>query len=280
LPDFIVIGAMKCGTSSLHDQLAAQPQLFMSTPKEPNFFSDDETYARGMPWYRSLFREATDAQLCGESSTHYTKLPDRPHTVERLRAACPRVKLVYVIRNPIDRLISHFIHGWTEREIAGPLATALERHPELIAYGEYGRQLAPYRAAFGDDSILLLTFERLVREPERELDRLGRFLAVDPPLRWNHEMAASNVSAERLRQSPLRDAILEFPPLRTLRRRLVPPAWRARVKALWQMRRRPELAPDQRARLEAHFDADLASLQELAGEALSCARLRELRQAS
>ena len=55
LPDFIVMGAMKCATSTLHEQLAAQPGFFMSKPKEPNFFSDDEIYARGLDWYRSLF---------------------------------------------------------------------------------------------------------------------------------------------------------------------------------------------------------------------------------
>ena len=83
-PDFIIIGAMKCATSTLHEQLALQPGFFMSTPKEPNFFSDDDCFARGLDWYRGLFAEAPEGSIRGESSTHYTKLPTHPRTVERL----------------------------------------------------------------------------------------------------------------------------------------------------------------------------------------------------
>ena len=80
MPDFLIIGAMKCATTSLHDQLAAQPGLFMSEPKEPFFFSNDEVYARGIDWYAGLFAGAAAGDLCGESSTHYTKLPSYPRT--------------------------------------------------------------------------------------------------------------------------------------------------------------------------------------------------------
>ncbi len=62
LPDFLIVGAMKCGTSTLAAQLGAQPGLFMTTPKEPNFFSDDDVYARGMAWYRALFDAAPRAR--------------------------------------------------------------------------------------------------------------------------------------------------------------------------------------------------------------------------
>ena len=83
-PDFMIIGAMKCATSSLHDQLAAQPGMVMSMPKEPNFFSDEENWGRGLGSYWSLFARTQDGELCGESSTHYTKLPRHPKVVERV----------------------------------------------------------------------------------------------------------------------------------------------------------------------------------------------------
>ena len=88
-PDLIIIGAMKCATSTLHDQLARQPGLFMSVPKEPNFFSDDAQYARGFAWYTSLFADARPGTIRGESSTHYTKLPTLPNTVGVCAARCP-----------------------------------------------------------------------------------------------------------------------------------------------------------------------------------------------
>src|SRR3954469_22213852 len=101
LPDFIVIGAMKCATTTLHEQLARQPGVFMSRPKELNFFSDDETYGLGLGWYASVFGRAAPGDLCGESSTHYTKLPVYPRAVERMSRALPGVKLIYVMRDPV-----------------------------------------------------------------------------------------------------------------------------------------------------------------------------------
>ena len=87
LPDFVIIGAMKCATSTLHEQLARQPAIFMTTPKEPNFFSDPDIWAKGMDWYRALFTGAGPHDLKGESSTHYTMLPTYPEAVPRIKAA-------------------------------------------------------------------------------------------------------------------------------------------------------------------------------------------------
>ncbi|MDO5706469.1 MAG: sulfotransferase domain-containing protein, partial [Paracoccus sp. (in: a-proteobacteria)] len=113
MPDFLIIGAMKCGTSTLAAQLGAQTGIFVTTPKEPNFFSDDAEWARGIDWYRALFDGAAPGDLKGEASTHYTKLPNHPHTLERLRPHVPAPRLIYLIRNPLDRLVSHYIHEWT-----------------------------------------------------------------------------------------------------------------------------------------------------------------------
>src|SRR5512142_3502978 len=142
-PDFIIIGAMKCATSTLHEQLAIQPGLFMSRPKEPNFFSDDDIYAKGWDWYRGLFEGADERALCGESSTHYTKLPTYPHTVARIRRHLPRVKLIYIMRDPIERLISHYLHESIRGQINVSVDQAIEQHPELTAFGLYSRQLEP-----------------------------------------------------------------------------------------------------------------------------------------
>ena len=88
--------------------LARQPGIFMTTPKEPCFFSDDDVYARGLDWYRGLFAAAPTDAVCGESSTHYTKRPTHPHSAERIaRDLGPDVRFVYLMRHPIDRLVSH-----------------------------------------------------------------------------------------------------------------------------------------------------------------------------
>ena len=85
----------------------------MTTPKEPNFFSDDEIFARGLPWYENLFDAAASDDLKGEASTHYTKLPTYPNAAARLHAAHPDAKLIYLTRDPVERLVSHHIHEWT-----------------------------------------------------------------------------------------------------------------------------------------------------------------------
>ena len=88
-PQFIIIGAAKSGTTTLYQYLCRHPQIFMSTPKEPDFFSVDSHFARGMDWYESLFQDAKLDQICGEASTTYSRLQQYPHTVERLVKALP-----------------------------------------------------------------------------------------------------------------------------------------------------------------------------------------------
>jgi hypothetical protein len=260
LPDFILIGAMKCGTSTLHEQLGFRDGLYMSDPKEPNFFSDDVEYDRGIETYARLFSGARAAQLCGESSTHYTKLPTYPRTVERMRSSLARVKLVYVMRDPLERMVSQYIHEWSERTVRGSIERAVREHDRLIAYSEYARQLRPYLDCYGAESILPVFFERMLADPDRELERVCRFIGDPTPekVTWR-SIPARNVSSERLRRSPLRDALLGLTPVRRVRSAL-PRSLRDRIKRYWQMQARPELSEKLRSELETRLDADLAQL--------------------
>jgi len=259
-PDFVIIGAMKCATSTLHEQLAEQPGFFMSRPKEPNFFSDDDVFARGMDWYQGLFAEAPPGTLRGESSTHYTKLPRHPDALPRLAEALGPRRFVYVMRHPIDRLVSHYIHEWTQRVMEGPIDEAVERHPELVDYGCYAMQLRPWLERFGREAVLPVFFERLAEAPEAELRRVARFVGSAEEVHFRDGLGAQNVSRDRLRRSPLREALMQLPGATSLRRALVPRRVRDRIKARWQMRERPELSPETRAALEGRFDEDLAEL--------------------
>lgn len=271
LPDFIIIGAMKCATSTLHEQLAQQPGIVMSTPKEPYFFSNDEVWQRGMAWYASLFEHASEDALCGESSTHYTKLPTYPHTVARMREHLPPdVKFIYIMRHPIDRLVSQYIHEWTERVVSTPIDEAIDLHPELIEYSRYAMQLEPYLEAFGRERVLPVFFDRLASHPQDELERVCRFIGYRGLPRWDETLSEQNVSSQRLRKSAWRDFFVDLPGLRAVRRTLVPQAVRDRVKQFWSMKERPQLSPENRRRLEATFDADLARLGRWFGLELRC----------
>jgi len=270
-PDFIIIGAMKCATSSLHAQLAAQEGIFGSDPKEPNFFSDDSQYQRGPEWYFDLFADASSADLAGESSTHYTKLPDYPHTVERMKALLPTVRLVYVMRNPIDRLVSHYIHRWTEKVVDCDINQAVDRFPELVSYSRYSYQLKPYVEAYGRASILPVFLPALRRHPQEQLARVARHIGYRGQARWDEALAAQNQSSGRMRQFRGYELLINSPPMVALRRAAVPRSLRAFVRSKLTMKERPVLHPAVRKRLEHTFDEDLEVLSSWLGAEITCA---------
>jgi hypothetical protein len=276
LPDFIIIGAMKSATSTLHEQLAAQPGIFMSSLKEPNFFSDEPEYAKGMSWYASLFQDANLEDLCGESSTHYTKLPTYPETIARIKDCLPDVKMIYVMRHPIDRLVSQYIHQWTEREISIDINQAIARHPELIAYSQYTRQLEPFFATFGREKVLPVFFERLLQESPAELTRVCQFLEYGGNPVWNAELEAQNVSSQRMQKNLGRDFLVELPVLSSIRKNLIPQAWRDKAKTLWMMKQKPQIDAEQMAHLKSVFDRDLAVLGSWLGAELDCERYKNV----
>jgi hypothetical protein len=170
-------------------------------------------------------------------------------------------------------LVSHFVHGWTERTIDGTIDEAARRYPALVDYGRYAMQVAPYLERFGRDRVLPVFFDRLLCEPQAELERICRFLDYPGTPQWQDDVR-DNESARRMRVSPLRDAIVNQPLLAWARRNFVPQAWRNRVKAQWQMRERPVLGAAERERLEAVFDEDLGVLGGMLGTTLTCANFK------
>ena len=276
LPNFVIIGAMKSATSSLYQQLIQQPGIFMCTPKEPNFFSDEDEYAKGMDWYTGLFANAQEGSLLGEASTHYTKLPTHPKTVERLKKYLPNARLVYVMRHPVDRLISHYMHEWSTGVYRCSIGQAINKYPELIAYGSYAMQLKPYFEAFGRDAILPVFFDHFIRAPQAELERVCRFIGYRSQPVWAEEIKPDNVSSERIRRFPGYQMLVESAPATWLRRHFIPQGLRDAVKVKLRMQKRPELSAADRTRLETEFDHDLAQLGAWLGTTLDCKNFKQV----
>lgn len=260
LPDFLIVGAMKCGTTTLQAQLAAQPGVFMTTPKEPNFFSDDAVFARGLDWYRGLFADAAPGDLKGEASTHYTKLPTHPRTLERLRPHLPAARIVYMIRNPLQRAVSHYIHEWSEGRMGADPVAEFARHSEMVDYGRYGWQIAPWIEAYGPEAVLLSSLEQLTAAPGDELSRIARHIGLAGGAVWRDELGAQNVSAERVRRLPFESLLVHNPVATTLRRALVPKRLRRAIRDARRIKARPELPASLRADLQARFLGDRALL--------------------
>ena len=279
LPDFAIIGAMKSATSSLQEQLARQPGIFMCTPKEPNFFSDAGQYAKGMSWYSGLFAEAPEGSLLGEASTHYTKLPTYPEVVQRLKEHLPNARFVYVMRHPVDRLVSHYIHEWSTGAYHCDIEEAIDKYPELVAYGRYAMQLEPYFDAFGRDAVLPVFFDRLLKEPQAELECICRFIGYQGQPVWVHDLKPDNVSSERIRRFPGYSLLVESGPAVWLRRNLIPQSLRDAVKAKLRMKNRPTLGEDARTRLESEFDRDLSKLGKWLGTNIDCKNFKTITSA-
>ena len=274
-PDFIIIGAMKSATSTIHSQLNLQPGIFMSDPKEPCYFSDDEQYAQGGAWYDSLFEKAQNNDICGESSTHYTKLPDYPLTIERLSKRLKSPKLIYVMRHPIDRLISHYIHQWSQNVFTCDINQAIDEYEELKAYSCYAMQLEPYIKQFGRDNILPIFNESLRIDSQKQLERIGHFIGYKEPIKWQENTEPQNISHERIREFPGYNWIVESSLMTKLRQNLIPQSFRDKIKGQFRMKDRPEINNEHIKTLTAHFDKDLAKLGEWFNVDLNCKNFKE-----
>jgi len=255
-PDFIVIGAMKCGTTTLAAQLGAQAGIFVTEPKEPNYFSADLVFAKGPDWYGGLFAAAAFGDLKGEASTHYTKRPDLPHTLERMTAALPEVRLVYMIRDPMARIVSHYIHEWSQGVLSRPLDVEIDAHAPLIDYGLYGWQISSFVEAYGRETILLTSLERMRAGRADELARVAAHIGYAGTVAWVNESEAENISAKRSRKLPLHGVLVDHPVSTALRRALVPKALRTWVREARQMTHRPEIPANRVPKLRARFAED------------------------
>jgi len=269
-PDFIIMGAMKSATSTLHAQLALQPGIFMSVPKEPNYFSDDDQYARGEVWYNGLFANAEANDLCGESSTHYTKLPDYPLTIERMAKRLDRVKLIYVMRHPVDRLISHYMHQWSQNVIKCDINKAIDEYEELTAYSCYAMQLEPYIEEFGRENILFLFNESIRKNQQKELEKAAKFIGYKEDVIWQDDVVTQNVSNERIRAFPGYSWIVGSEIMTFFRRALIPKWLRNKIKGELTLKERPVIDERHLTKITAIFDQDLARLGYALNVELSC----------
>lgn len=181
LPQFLVIGAMKAGTTSLHHYLQAHPGLFLPRTKELNFFRDEAHFARGEAWYRKQFAEATPEQVCGEISPDYTKHPHHSGAPERIAAMLPDVRLVYLVRHPVERMRSMFLHQLVAGRETRPIDVALLEDPEYLQVSQYARQLDRYLRHVDRDRVLICSSEQLGEDPASVLGEVHRFLGVGTP---------------------------------------------------------------------------------------------------
>ncbi len=185
LPDFVIIGGMKCGSTTLFEYLCRHPDVFMCTPKEPGYFSRDHVMARGEAWYRSLFAGAKKNQIVGEASTCYTRWPHFGDVASRLHAAIPDARLVYIMRHPVERAYSHYAHVFQEHHLLGKpfdltFEQTLESSNECIDSSMYLMQIEQYLRFFPREKMHFVTLDDLTDDPSQVLNGLQSFLELTP----------------------------------------------------------------------------------------------------
>ena len=293
LPDFLVIGAPKAGTTALHAGLARHPALYMSAVKEPKFFlTDGPPPARGGPgdaktyrehvWrrsdYEALFEPAPPGALRGESTPFY--LYDRD-AQRRIRALIPDARLIAVLRDPAERAHSNWTHLWSAGlEPIDDVVRACDAEQERIMAGWaafwhysrlgcYGEQLDHLYTIFPREQVLVLRYRMLVDCPAQTLNRICRFLGVEQGVIG--DIPKENVTAHP-EQTPARRAAARALRLGAAVGRFLPgPAEAAVTNPLERAlqrgdRPRRPLSWEQRQALIGRFEDDVKLLEMLTSE--------------
>lgn len=193
LPDFLVVGAQKSATTSLHYYLAAHPEIFLPEIKETKFFVDDKRYAKGIDYYREHhFAAATARQVIGEIDPDYMYFPEALSRIQQ-HFDTRRLKIVFILRDPVKRAFSHYLMTYRRgfeslsfEQAIDAEASRLQRggffermHYSYLDRGHYARQIAGYLDLFGADQIRVLFTENLHRSPQATLAELCRFIGVE-----------------------------------------------------------------------------------------------------
>jgi len=265
-PNFLVIGAMKCATTSLCDLFATHPQMFVCTPKEPEFFCDDAVFARGWGWYESLFAGAQEKIAVGEGSTSYTKQMRFPHAAERIAKYLPEAKLIYIARHPLMRIESH----WLLRIAAGldvsPFAEALKKSPHIVDTSLYWKQISRYRDFYPDENLLLLFFEDFVSNPHDIIKRAYRFLGVNPELATADPAQAKHVTADVRVDGAVIRLIQKLRGARALRNLAPELGRKVTTKLRKPLPNRPEWPPELRREVIQQLADDTAEFLKFCGK--------------
>ncbi len=272
LPNLIVIGGLKCGTTSLHHYLGLHPEIGMSRPKELNFFVSELNWELGADWYAGHFSAGDPVR--GETSPHYTNEPRFAGVAERMRGMLGAdARLVYMVRDPIDRLLSHYLHnvggGYEDRS----MEEALTPDSAYVRRSLYAMQAAPYLEHFGAERIAFVTREELRDEREVTMRRLFGFLGVDEGFSSpQFEREWETGSAKGGGGFKLMDRAVRLPGLRALDRNFdrLPESLRWMVERVVHdpgsgEAQKPELPAELRDPLLELFRPDVERLEEIIG---------------
>jgi len=182
LPGFLIVGAMKAGTTTLYRDLLTNPEIHFPYHKEPHSLRDDAVLTEeGRREYARWFKDARPGQLCGEASTGYTKRPNIEGVVPRARQVLgPDLRVIYLVREPVSRIISHHYHEYILGQTTLGIDEAVRTDPRFLDYTRYAWQITPWIETFGRDQVLIRRFEDFVADRRGVVEEATKFLGLTP----------------------------------------------------------------------------------------------------
>jgi Sulfotransferase domain len=218
LPNFVIVGTMKGGTTSLYHYLRQHPEVFMPEAKELHFFVAEKNLSRGLDWYERNFAGAEGAVAVGEASPDYTRYPEHDGVPKRMAEVLPDTRLIYVLRDPVERIRSHYLHDLARGRERRPIEEAVPGNPHYVDPSRYALQIEQYLEHFSSEQLLLLRSEDLRADRAATLRRVHEFLGVDPGWTAPEQEQEFNASSAKAAPNPLMRAARRVPGASTLRR--------------------------------------------------------------
>lgn len=291
--DFLTIGAMRAGTTTLHELLKQHPEIYLPIGKEVPFFADNTAYEQGLEKYLdNNFSKAQPQQKWGTISPSYMfNLSGIPtsEVADRIKRDTPDVKLIAILRNPIERAYSHYKfakrNGFTTKDFSASINEILTMDNESLAAhnteheytylsrSKYGACLQPYYDRFDPDNILILFTEDLERQPVQTLKTIYNFIGVDPSLVPENAGKVFHKGGSEARVAWLSPgSLVKHRIFRKLVRAVLPYHVRKRLEMwllIWNAKptdtKESRIDPGLRQKLVQYFRDDVALLERLSG---------------
>lgn len=271
-PEFIVIGAMRAGTTALAERLSRHPEIAMSKLKETDYFIAEKNFSRGPLWYQSLFPK--DRPIRGEASPNYAKSDVFAGVPQRIHAARPDVKLIYIVRDPLDRFWSHYNHTYLMGGAVPSSDRLLDHHEgqHILASSMYCRQLSTYLAVFPADQICVVDLDDLAKAESGAFADVLAFIGASPDASAP-DLTAAN-SAGSLARTPGWALKLSQHRALTGLRSAAPATLKSGIRSLLgkaqrKPRQTPPISPEARRQVADALAKDAAAFRRLVGRSFS-----------
>jgi hypothetical protein len=280
LPNFLIIGAMKSGSTTLYNHLRDHPRAFLTSYKEPEFFVAEKTWSRGLAWYEGLFADAGDALAVGEASTAYTKFTEFRGVPARISSVVPDARLIYILRQPIERIRSMYEHMVLTGRERRPIDEAVVNDSMYIGPSLYAANIRRYLDYFPLEQLHVVLTDDLEQDLVGTMSRVTDFLSLPPEETFvpvpRTDLKTSERRPDRRLKTWLRDSPTAYRAFEVL-----PGSVRKGLRAVTSRPpsgNRPQLGADAERRLLERLEPDLADLGDILGPRFATWGLRTPQQ--